>query len=350
VAVPRGRRRTTSLNGDTGLASLSQVFSRLLEMHGIDAGALARAAGIDLSRIPGPTERIEIDRADALLRQAAAMIPNPAFGLYAARCWHPANLGVLGHAWLSSSTLRTGLRRLERYWRIVGERATTRIEDTRQGLKVIYRRKAGDPVVTAVVTDMAMAVMLDMCRMNAGAALRPLAVSLRRREPQHADAYKSFYGCPVRFSAADDALLLATRDVDRPLPSSNRQLAAMFDRLLTEELGRLDKGDVVARCRATVLEHLPSGEMTEEEMAKGLHMSRRTLQRKLADAETTYLKLVDDTRRDLALRYIEDPRRSITDITFTLGFSQHSAFTRAFKRWTGVAPTEFRAQSAAAPS
>jgi AraC-like DNA-binding protein len=79
-------------------------------------------------------------------------------------------------------------------------------------------------------------------------------------------------------------------------------------------------------------------------------MSRRTLQRKLADAETTYLKLVDDTRRDLALRYIEDPRRSITDITFTLGFSQHSAFTRAFKRWTGVAPTEYRAKAAAASS
>jgi AraC-like DNA-binding protein len=326
------------------------VICRLLEMHGLDAGAIGREAGVDLSRIPGPTERIEIDRADAILRRAADMIPNPAFGLFAARCWHPANLGVLGHAWLSSSTLRTGLRRLERYWRIVGERATTRIQDTKQGVKVAYRRKPGDPVVTAVVTDMALAVVLDMCRMNAGAALRPIAVTLRRREPPHADIYERFYGSPVRFGAEDDALVLATRDVDRPLPSSNRQLAAMFDRLLTEALGRLDKGDVVARCRASVLEQLPSGEMTEEEMAKGLHMSRRTLQRKLADAETTYLKLVDDTRRDLALRYIEDPRRSITDIAFTLGFSQHSAFTRAFKRWTGVAPTEFRAQSAAAPS
>jgi AraC-like DNA-binding protein len=94
-----------------------------------------------------------------------------------------------------------------------------------------------------------------------------------------------------------------------------------------------------------VLEHLESGEMSEVEMAKALHMSRRTLQRKLADAETTYLKLVDDTRRDLALRFVEDPHRSITDITFTLGFSQQSAFARAFKRWTGLSPTEYRAKS-----
>jgi AraC-like DNA-binding protein len=72
-------------------------------------------------------------------------------------------------------------------------------------------------------------------------------------------------------------------------------------------------------------------------------MSPRTLQRKLADANTTYVQLVDDTRKDLALRYIEDPSRSLTDITFSLGFAQPSAFTRAFKRWTGLSPSDYRA-------
>jgi len=87
---------------------------------------------------------------------------------------------------------------------------------------------------------------------------------------------------------------------------------------------------------------LPSGEATEEDVAKQLHMSARTLQRKLAEANTTYLQLLDDTRKDLALRYLEDPRRTVTDITFSLGFSQPSAFTRAFKRWTGRSPTDHR--------
>jgi AraC-like DNA-binding protein len=77
-------------------------------------------------------------------------------------------------------------------------------------------------------------------------------------------------------------------------------------------------------------------------------MSARTLQRKLAEANTTYLQLVDDTRKDLALRYIEDPRRSLTDITFSLGFSQPSAFTRAFRRWTGLSPSEYRARTPSA--
>ena len=347
-AQPSERRR--SQRGETGLASLAQIFRRLLEMHGLDSSAIGREAGLDLTRLPGPTERIEADKIDAVVRKAAALIPNPAFGLQAARCWHPANLGVLGHAWLASSTLRTGLKRLERYWQVVGQRATTTVEQTRQGLKVTYRRKPGDPLVAAIVADIAMSVMLDMCRMNAGASLRPIGVSLRRREPAGKEAYVRFYGCAVRFGAEDDAFVLATRDVDRRLLPSNRQLAAVLDRMLTEELARLDKGDVVTQCKAAVLDYLESGEMSEQQMARQLRVSRRTLQRKLAEANTTYLKLVDETRRDLALRYIEDPVRTITDITFTLGFSQQSAFTRAFKRWTGLSPSDYRTRSATAPA
>jgi len=94
-----------------------------------------------------------------------------------------------------------------------------------------------------------------------------------------------------------------------------------------------------------VLDELSSGEGTAEDTAKQLHMSSRTLQRKLAEANTSYLQLVDDTRKDLALRYIEDERRSVTDITFSLGFSQPSAFTRAFKRWTGLSPSDYRTRA-----
>ena len=330
---------------ESGLASMGQMFRRLLEMHGLDAIRIAHQAGVDLSKIPAPAERIAVDKIDAMLRVAIPLIREPAFGLQAARCWHPAHLGVLGHAWLSSDTLRTGLERVVRYFKLLGERGLTKVDTTRQGVKVCFRANRGDPAsvpVAAVFVDIAMAVLLDMCRMNAGAALRPVAASLCRPKPEQTDVYERFFGCEVRFRAAEDLFVLSADDADRPLPSANRQLAAVFDRLLTEELGRLDKSDVVSRCRAAVLEHLSSGEASAQDTAKQLHMSSRTLQRKLAEANTTYIQLVDDTRRDLALRYIEDPRRSVTDITFSLGFSQPSAFTRAFKRWTGSSPSEYR--------
>ncbi|HEY8251874.1 MAG TPA: AraC family transcriptional regulator [Burkholderiales bacterium] len=330
------------------LASMGQMFRRLLELHGLDAVGIARHAGVDLAAIPAPGERIEVDKIDAILRVAIPLVSDPAFGVQAARCWHPSELGVLGYAWLSSSTLRTGLERAARYSRLVGERGITEIEDTRQGLKVRFWANRGNPAVVpvaAVFVDIAMAILLDLCRMNAGAALRPVGASLRRRKPEPADAYARFFGCPVQFGAEENTFVLSAKDADCPLPSANRQLAAVFDKMLIEELARLDKSDVVSRCRAAVLQDLSSGEGTAEDTAKQLHMSPRTLQRKLAEANTTYLQLVDDTRKDLALRYIEDPRRSVTDITFSLGFSQPSAFTRAFKRWTGLSPSDYRTKS-----
>jgi AraC-like DNA-binding protein len=345
VQDPVGMRDPSNRSRDTGLASMGQTFRRLLEMHGLDAVQIAAQAGVNLANIAAPNERVAIDKIDAMLHVAIPLIRDPAFGLQAARCWHPAHLGVLGHAWLSSDTLRTGLERVTRYFRLVGERGLTKTDITRQGMKVCFRANRGDPAVVpiaAVFVDIAMAVLLDMCRMNAGAALRPVSASLCRPAPDQSEPYERFFGCPVRFRAQEDAFVLSARDADRPLPSTNLQLAAVFDKMLTEELGRLDRSDVVSRCRAEVLQHLESGEMSEQGMAKRLHMSRRTLQRRLAEVDTSYLRLVDNTRKDLALRYIEDATRSITDVAFSLGFSQQSAFTRAFKRWTGVNPTQYR--------
>ncbi len=294
------------------LASVLPVLHRLLEMHGVDVDGLARAAGVDLRAQPVPGDRLDGTRVDALMQRALVQIADPAFGLMAARCWHPSHLGVLGHAWLSSSTLRTGVQRLARYLRIVDDRARIETEEVRGGLKVRYWAGRGDPAtqpLAAVTIDITMSILLDMCRLNAGAALRPLAASLRHGPPPEPQVYDRFFGCRVRFAAHENTLVLAHGDADRPLPTSNRLLAATFDRMLTEQLARLDRRDIVAGCEAAVLEGLSDGVPTQDETAARLLVSPRTLQRKLADAGTSYQQLLDRTRRDLALRYVEDPQR-----------------------------------------
>ena len=329
---------------------MGQVFRQLLELHGLDAIALARDAGLDLGAVPDPGQRLEIARFDALVAAAAARIGDPAFGLKAAECWHPANLGALGYAWLSSSTLRTGLMRLDRYWRILGEAGVGTIVETGDAVRFSYQKTAGDPAVAPIYADVTLAILLAMCRMNAGSDLRPRNVALARNAPADPAVYENFFGCPVRFGAGENTFELATADANRELPTSNKVLAATFDQMLATELARLDKTDVIARCKTVILEQLTSGEVSEEVMSRELHMSQRTLQRKLSEAETTYRQLVDDTRRDLALRYVSDPSRSLTDIAFLVGFSQQSAFTRAFRRWTGRSPSEYRDEKKAPES
>lgn len=329
---------------ETFLGTMGQVFVRLVEMHGIDARALVREAGVDPAALRDPSARIPSAFWDRAVASAAASIPDPAFALRAARCWHPSNLGALGHAWLASSTLRTGLERLQRYSRILGEKAELGITNTREGLRFVYDHRRRDPLLRAIGADFAMSLVLDMCRMNYGASLRPMEVRLSRARPADTEPYRHFYGCPIRYQANEDSFQFSHRVADELLPTANRQLAGTLDGILAAQLAALDKNNVLARCKSNVLEQLPSGEASEEDMARQLHMSRRTLQRKLAESNTTYQKLVDDTRRDLALRYLEDPGKSITDVTFLLGFSGQSAFTRAFKRWTGMSPTQFREQ------
>jgi AraC-like DNA-binding protein len=332
----------------TSLATIGQIVKGVLELHGLDAAALLAEQGIAPEQIRDPNARIPSHKWDALVHRTVQLIPDPGYALRAAHCWHPSNLGALGFAWLSSSTLRTGLQRVVRYWRLLGDRAAAHLEDHHDGLKTVFDSGRTDPVVGPISVDFTMALLISMGRLNFGDALRPVHVSLKRAKPQGWQVYRAHYGCPVHFAAPEDSFTLARGDVDKPLPTSNRQIAATLDQILTQQLAQLDNSNVVARCRASLLEQLSSGQLSEEEMAQQLHMSRRTLQRKLADAETTYQQLVDDTRRDLALRYIEDPHRSITDITFMLGFSQQSAFTRAFRRWTGVAPSEYRQRNLAA--
>jgi len=332
---------------ETFLATMGQVFVRVVEMHGIDANALLREAGVDPAALRDPAARIPSAFWDIAGAKAAALIPDPAFGLRAARCWHPSNLGALGHAWLASSTLRTGLERLQRYSRILGEKAQLKITDTRDGLRFAYDHRRRDPVLRAIGADFALSLVLDMCRMNYGASLRPMEVRLARARPGDTEPYRHFYGCPIHFEANEDSFLLAARVAAEPLPTANRQLAGTLDSILTAQLAALDKNNIPVRCKSSLLEEITSGEVSEEDMARRLHMSRRTLQRKLAESNTTYQKLVDDTRRDLALRYMEDPRNSITDVTFLLGFSGQSAFTRAFNRWTGMSPTTYREQKRA---
>ena len=193
-----------------------------------------------------------------------------------------------------------------------------------------------------------MAIIHEMCRTNFGHAFSPRRVAFRHPAPADARPYEALFGCPVSFGTDANRLLIGHAEADHPLPTGNRDLAAAHDRILVERLARLDKGNLIARFRASLLERMTLGEYSEEDIARDLNMSRRSLQRRLAEVDAGYQSLVDDTRRDMALRYIQDPAKSASDITFLLGYSQQSVFTRAFRRWTGMSPSEYRSSKSLA--
>ena len=327
---------------DTALSSVGQIIWRWLERRGLDAEALFAEQGIERSVLLDPAARVPTAKWDGIARRVLERYGRTCAGLDAAQCWHPSNLGVLGYAWLSSSTLRTALQRYERYGRIVGQSIGWQLENTEKGLRAVLHHKRDDLRLRTLTTDFAMSLVVSMCRFNFGPSLVPVALTLERAEPDCAPDYVRFYGCHPAFGAGVDSFTLRFSDADRLLPSSNRELAATHDRILYEQLARLHKEDVVARARAPIVEQLAAGEASEERVAAALHLSPRTLQRRLAELDTGFATLLDDTRRDLAERYLADRTKSITEISFLLGFSQQSSFARACRRWTGRSPSQLR--------
>ena len=330
---------------ETFLASFGLVGLLLLELNGIDPKGFANQVGIPSSDNPAPNARIPVSLVDKGFEAAAALIPDPAFALRAAECWHPSYLGTLGYAWLSSGSLRTALRRLERYSRILGQVANCRCQESSDGLGFVFDHGRGDKPIGPVLADFTLSMIVAMCRANYGPAMQLHEVTLRRPEPRDPAPYQRFFDCAVRFGATVDGFVLPRHIADRPLPSSNHDLVQTFDAILASQLAKVSSDDLEGRCRAYLLRELTSGEPSEEGLAIALAMSLRTLQRRLGDLGLTYRSVLEKTRYDLAMHYLDDPKRSVTDITFLLGFSEQSAFTRAFKRWSGRAPTEYREEA-----
>ena len=164
----------------------------------------------------------------------------------------------------------------------------------------------------------------------------------RHAPPACEEAYRDFFNAPVFFTAAGDCILLPLDAVDRALPGTNPQFARIHDQLNVDYLAQLRKGDLGHRVKAGILDALPSGSVANEQVAKDLGMSVRSLQRKLAEESTSFRDLLDASRQEMALGYIRDPGIELSEIAFLLGFSDQSAFSRAYKRWTGETPNEVR--------
>ena len=178
-----------------------------------------------------------------------------------------------------------------------------------------------------------LAVVFGLCREAYGADFSPEAVSVTHAAPSCRGDYFGLFRCPVQFDAAQPEFVLARAQAEAPLPAASRELAVANDAILADYLHTLDRGDVVARVKTAIIEHLPSGTPSAEVIARDLFMSARTLHRRLAEAQTSFSESLEAVRRELAEHYINDPSRSLSEISFLLGFSEQSAFSRAFRRW-----------------
>ena len=327
----------------TTLTSWTRCLKATLDARGIDSLALFQQAGLDPAALQDPNARYPQAGITALWQLAVTASADPALGLDVGRHVNQTTFHALGYSLLASQTLEECFLRLLRYFRIVSDAAELdfcRINE--HSYQFVMHPLSGRDQPSDAAMDAMVSVLIRLCRALAGPAFRATEVRLRRAAPADTLVYEKVFKAPICFNATNTAITFNATDLKAPLPFANPELARHNDEVLSRYLAHFDKENTANRVHARLVELLPQGEPSQEKIADALHISLRNLQRKLSDEGTTYKEILNNTRRDLALSYIQDKRYTISEITFLLGFSDSSSFTRAFKRWTGKSPSAHR--------
>lgn len=303
--------------------------------------ALLTGAGLDPEELESPDGQIPQERHLALWRLIGAQRQDPCFGLHHGEWMTLDRIGPAGYAASSSPTLDAALSSVDRYSRVITE-----------FMESSYcRRQAGPGMVMTLsscrlsddMADAAVASDVGLARCLTGRHIRPREVWLQRRQPAQWKEYERIFDCPILFEHQHNAVLFEPEALDLPLPTADPLLLRYIDRAFRANLAfGPAHGVLYVELESAVLEQLAQGDVRIEHVAPRLGMSVRTLQRRLRDRGLEYQGLLDTIRQRLAAELLGDRRMSIKEICYRLGFSEPSAFRRAFKRWTGQSPAAYR--------
>lgn len=313
-----------------------EVLWKLLKENHINPERVFSKYNLNHSDLKNTEQRIPLKIIPHLWNDAYDLVESPCFGLNAYKYWHPSYLGALGYAWLSSKTLREGFTRLSRFISILSHSGPIDFQESDTEFSVIFF-----PHITGINparSDNALSTVLHMCRINYQEELNPNNVTFTHSKPECVGDYFSYFKSDVRFDAEFDSLTFSQEVMDTPLPGANKQLAQLNDQVMIQYLKELTLDGLEERVKAIIVNKLPSGIVTGNIVAQELSMSHRNLQRKLTELNTTFKKLLKESRHYLAEKYVTEGKMNMTEITFMLGFSELSSFSRAYKRWTGHSP------------
>jgi AraC-like DNA-binding protein len=334
----------TTKNGDqhTCAAFWVRGVAEMLKAEGLDIAALFDEAGLETVALSDPDSRFPTEKVSLLWELAVARSGNATIGLVKSNIVRAASFDVVAYTMMSSPHLLGILESLNRYVGIVSDAASIVISEDDEGYRMILELFGGGRPVPRQRFEFDLMIILSFCRWVTNRDLGPLALELRFPPPADLRPYQDAFQCPLRFNAAANALLFARADVLAPLPTAHPLLAEVLQRFATERLQRLDHLQTSSRARAAIIRRLPAGEPRRTEVAAVLEISERVLQRRLQTEGTSFQRLLDDTRRELAQQYLGQTDVSLADATYLLGFGDRSSFFRACRRWFGTSPRRYR--------
>ena len=327
---------------------LVRAFTLLLEdaeRTGLARVPLLRKLGIDPALLKNPDGRMPLVKFIALARAIVESGPEEPFGVLAGARRTVRDAGLVGYAIAHSATLGDALARLSRYSRIISDSEAVELRVAGESATISLD---AHPLRRAIpqLSDRTMAWVVGVAREITATPIAPLAVRFAHPAPRDLKEYRAWFRCPLEFEVRRGQVVFRAADLEKPVVAADSTLETYLDKLATDALKALGSGNSVAdRVRRAVWTDLADGPPSLRRVARMLGLSPRTLQRRLAEDDTSFEEVVTGLRRDLAGRLLQQRRLAVYEVAFMLGYSDPSQFIRSFNRWYGVTPRVFRARA-----
>lgn len=298
---------------------------------------------LEASRAGGSQSRMSRTVFSAMLRQVQQQVQaqQPALGLALAKQISAAHLGVLGYLILACSSLGEALVRMDRYGRLVDDAIDMHIRQVDDQIELSW-----PPLLTAadaVFVELGVASIVQFARNITGQQEAMTAVGFAHRHEGGLQPYRQFFGCVPSFAQPNTFLRFPIAHLSLPLRQPDAVLLDILEAQANQALALLPRTDVfLQEVRRLLIRLCRDGAPTLEHVAAALHMTPRTLQRRLTEHGVRFQSLLDEVRLQLCEQYLQDERLQLTDIAALLGYSDQSALTRAYRRWTGRTPYQQR--------
>ncbi|MFC3612895.1 AraC family transcriptional regulator [Lutimaribacter marinistellae] len=311
--------------------------------EGIDAASILSSIGLTLDDPLDTGKMVPAERYYDMLEMIAERIDVTDLPVRTGASMWLDDYGALGLAFKAATTLRASYARVERYARLWTSVVEYELQETTEGTLFIMRRAGERRLGMRLSNETTLASAVSIARQVCAEPLTPVEVLLRHPAPRSIAAHEDWFGCPVRFGAHLDALLYADETLDRPNILGDEGISRYLMTHLDAELSEIThEPELIERAKAAIAQSLSDGVPKMPEIAHSLGLSARSFHRRLSEHGMNFQSLTDETRRGLAEGLLRDARHSLTEIAFLTGFSEQSSFTRAFKRWAGTTPANYR--------
>lgn len=312
--------------------------------RGVDERTLAQAAGLPAGTLSPLPESLAAADYVRLLDVGAQLAHDPQFGLHVGERVKLGTYNVYGLILLSCRDFGQALQQTLRFEALAHDLGRSALAV--DGGVAEYRWHSAFPHASRHLAESVFAGIRVFGNWLAGQALPPVQVSFAHDAPQDVREYERLFGADLHFGAAAHAARFDAAMLAWPVPNADVGLYPVLqqhaERLLKEKRRAEQEGGIVAQVRAAIVKNLEQDRVRLPLIAQELHITQRTLQRKLNDAGIGFQALLDRTRHELALEYLQQKDLSIAEIAFLLGYQEQSSFNHAFKDWTGMNPGAFR--------